>query len=45
MSGTFRGVSTFELDIWATPIEKLRVVADAMTAEMHAGLASEGKFG
>ncbi|KAI3863298.1 hypothetical protein MKW92_019780 [Papaver armeniacum] len=26
----------------ATPIEKLRLVADAMTAEMHAGLASEG---
>ncbi|XP_026397253.1 hexokinase-1-like [Papaver somniferum] len=26
----------------ATPIEKLRQVADAMTAEMHAGLASEG---
>ncbi|CAM8994410.1 unnamed protein product [Rhodiola kirilowii] len=25
-----------------TPIEKLRQVADAMTAEMHAGLASEG---
>ncbi|XP_026419196.1 hexokinase-1-like [Papaver somniferum] len=26
----------------ATPIEQLREVADAMTAEMHAGLASEG---
>ncbi|KAI3907556.1 hypothetical protein MKW98_016200 [Papaver atlanticum] len=26
----------------ATPIGKLRQVADAMTAEMHAGLASEG---
>ncbi|KAI3881556.1 hypothetical protein MKW92_028303 [Papaver armeniacum] len=26
----------------ATPIGKLRLVADAMTAEMHAGLASEG---
>ncbi|RZC81682.1 hypothetical protein C5167_044266 [Papaver somniferum] len=26
----------------ATPIEKLRLVDDAMTAEMHAGLASEG---
>lgn len=26
----------------ATPIAKLRQVADAMTVEMHAGLASEG---
>lgn len=26
----------------ATPISKLRQVADAMTVEMHAGLASEG---
>ncbi|CAN8272825.1 unnamed protein product [Cochlearia groenlandica] len=26
----------------ATPIERLRHVADAMTVEMHAGLASEG---
>lgn len=26
----------------ATPIGKLRQVADAMTVEMHAGLASEG---
>ena len=25
-----------------TPIAKLRLVADAMTVEMHAGLASEG---
>lgn len=25
-----------------TPIEKLKQVADAMTVEMHAGLASEG---
>lgn len=26
----------------ATPLSKLRQVADAMTVEMHAGLASEG---
>ncbi|PHU08133.1 Hexokinase-1 [Capsicum chinense] len=26
----------------ATPVEKLRQVADAMSVEMHAGLASEG---
>lgn len=26
----------------ATPVGKLRQVADAMTVEMHAGLASEG---
>ncbi|XP_035830653.1 hexokinase-1-like [Helianthus annuus] len=26
----------------ATPTSKLRQIADAMTAEMHAGLASEG---
>lgn len=26
----------------ATPVAKLRQVADAMTVEMHAGLASEG---
>lgn len=25
-----------------TPIDKLRQIADAMTVEMHAGLASEG---
>lgn len=26
----------------ATPLSKLRQIADAMTVEMHAGLASEG---
>lgn len=29
-------------DTCGTPISKLRQVADAMTVEMHAGLASEG---
>lgn len=34
-------LKVFEEDC-ATPVGKLRQVADAMTVEMHAGLASEG---